>query len=44
MLSKLDKEFNFILPDYVIGFQNNPYKCSREISCIAKWNKEVLHR
>ncbi|XP_070162593.1 endoribonuclease Dicer isoform X3 [Polyergus mexicanus] len=43
-LSKLDKQYNFLLPDYVTGFQNNPYKHSREITCIAKWNKEVLHR
>lgn len=43
-LSKLDKQYNFLLPDYVIGFQNSPYKYSREVSCIAKWNKEVLDR
>ncbi|KAL6436316.1 hypothetical protein ACFW04_004692 [Cataglyphis niger] len=44
MLSKLDKQYNFLLPDYVIGFQNSPYKYSREVSCIAKWNKEVLDK
>ncbi|CAL1687755.1 unnamed protein product [Lasius platythorax] len=43
-LSKLDERYNFLSPDYVIGFQNNPYKYSREVSCIAKWNKEVLQR
>lgn len=44
-LSTLDKHnYGFLLPDYIIGFQNSPYKYSREVSCIAKWNKEVLQR
>ncbi|XP_025264753.1 endoribonuclease Dicer isoform X1 [Camponotus floridanus] len=43
-LSKLDQQYDFLSPDYVIGFQNNPYKYSREVACIAKWNKEVLQR
>ncbi|KYM88476.1 Endoribonuclease Dicer [Atta colombica] len=43
-LSAHDRRYNFLQPDYVIGFQNNPYKNTREISCIAKWNKEVLQR
>ncbi|XP_018354963.1 PREDICTED: endoribonuclease Dicer [Trachymyrmex septentrionalis] len=43
-LSAHDRRYNFLQPDYVIGFQNNPYKNTREVSCIAKWNKEVLQR
>ncbi|KYQ55277.1 Endoribonuclease Dicer [Trachymyrmex zeteki] len=43
-LSTHDRQYSFLQPDYVIGFQNNPYKNSREVSCIAKWNKEVLQR
>ncbi|XP_071570826.1 endoribonuclease Dicer [Temnothorax nylanderi] len=43
-LSTHDKQYSFLSPDYVLGFQNNPYKHSREVSCIAKWNKEVLQR
>ncbi|XP_025991526.1 endoribonuclease dcr-1 [Solenopsis invicta] len=44
ILSTRDKQYSFLLPDYVLGFQNNPYKNSKEVSCIAKWNKEVLQR
>ncbi|EGI69620.1 Endoribonuclease Dcr-1 [Acromyrmex echinatior] len=43
-LSAHDRRYSFLQPDYVIGFQNNPYKNTREVSCIAKWNKEVLQR
>ncbi|XP_072751991.1 endoribonuclease Dicer [Anoplolepis gracilipes] len=43
-LSKLDEKYSFLLPDYIVGFQNNPYKYSREVSCIATWNKQVLQR
>ncbi|XP_011693477.1 PREDICTED: endoribonuclease Dicer-like isoform X2 [Wasmannia auropunctata] len=43
-LSTQDKQYSFLLPDYVLGFQNNPYKNSKEVSCIANWNKKVLHR
>ncbi|XP_036140493.1 endoribonuclease Dicer isoform X2 [Monomorium pharaonis] len=43
-LAAHDTQYSFLSPDYVVGFQNNPYKNSREVSCIAKWNKEVLQR
>ncbi|XP_011871131.1 PREDICTED: endoribonuclease Dicer [Vollenhovia emeryi] len=45
ILSENDKQqYGFLVPDYVLGFQNSPYKHSREVACIAKWNKEVLQR
>ncbi|EZA61552.1 Endoribonuclease Dicer [Ooceraea biroi] len=44
VLSELDKRYSFLLPDYITGFQNNPFKNVREVSCVAKWNKEALHR
>ncbi|XP_011632113.1 endoribonuclease Dicer isoform X1 [Pogonomyrmex barbatus] len=43
-LSKHDERYSFLKPDYIIGFQNNPYKQSREVACIANWNKAALHR
>jgi len=44
ILSAHDKRYSFLLLDYVIGFQNNPYKSTKEICCVAKWNKEALKR
>ncbi|KAL0108749.1 hypothetical protein PUN28_014111 [Cardiocondyla obscurior] len=44
ILSANDAKYSFLLPEYVIGFQNNPYKNSREVTCIAKWNKDVLQK
>ncbi|XP_020280276.1 endoribonuclease Dicer [Pseudomyrmex gracilis] len=43
-LSAYDEQFSFLKPDYILGFQNNPYKQALESSYIAKWNKEVLKR
>ncbi|XP_076220926.1 endoribonuclease Dcr-2 isoform X2 [Nomia melanderi] len=43
-LSAHNKKFHFLKPDFMMGFSCDPYKCSRETSCISKWNKEVLHR
>ncbi|XP_076668388.1 endoribonuclease Dcr-2 isoform X2 [Andrena cerasifolii] len=43
-LSVYDGEFKFLQSDFLVGYSNNPYKNSREVLCIAKWNKEVLVR
>ncbi|KAG7196546.1 hypothetical protein KM043_018566 [Ampulex compressa] len=43
-LCECDKEYDFLMPDFVVGFSNNPYKNSVEALCITKWNKEVLLR
>ncbi|KAF7405409.1 hypothetical protein HZH66_004315 [Vespula vulgaris] len=39
-----DESYAFLLPDYIVGFNNSPYKNTKEILCISKWNREVLHR
>ncbi|XP_047345738.1 endoribonuclease Dicer isoform X1 [Vespa velutina] len=39
-----DERYKFLLPDYTIGFNNNPYKNYKEVLCMSKWNREVLHR
>ncbi|XP_018402854.1 PREDICTED: endoribonuclease Dicer [Cyphomyrmex costatus] len=44
ILSEHDEQYSFLKPDYVVGFQNDPYKNSKEVTCIAKWNKQVLQR
>ncbi|KAI4489336.1 hypothetical protein M0802_011205 [Mischocyttarus mexicanus] len=43
-LNTYDEEYKFLIPDYVIGFNNNPFKNSKEVLCSSKWNKEVLQR
>ncbi|XP_014473379.1 PREDICTED: endoribonuclease Dicer [Dinoponera quadriceps] len=43
-LSEHDEQYSFLLPDYIIGCQNNPYKNTREVLCLAKWQKEVMQR
>ncbi|XP_076280664.1 endoribonuclease Dcr-2 isoform X2 [Lasioglossum baleicum] len=43
-LSEHDESFKFLQPDYVVGTSNDPYKNSKEVLCISKWNKEVLCR
>ncbi|XP_031782799.1 endoribonuclease Dicer [Nasonia vitripennis] len=41
-LSSCDEDFQFLKPQYMVGYSNNPYKNARETVCIAKWNDEVL--
>ncbi|XP_012287234.1 endoribonuclease Dicer [Orussus abietinus] len=41
-LHESDNDYKFLLPEYVIGYSNNPFKNSREVLCISKWNKESL--
>ncbi|XP_015599757.1 endoribonuclease Dicer isoform X2 [Cephus cinctus] len=43
-LHRLDKQYEFLLPEFIVGFSNDPYKNAREILCISKWNREVLLR
>ncbi|KAI4478811.1 hypothetical protein M0804_011557 [Polistes exclamans] len=43
-LHATDEEYKFLIPDYVVGFNNDPFKNSKEVLCISKWNKEVLQR
>ncbi|KAG7209737.1 hypothetical protein KM043_011367 [Ampulex compressa] len=43
-LCEYNKEYNFLIPDFVVGFSNNPYKNAVEALCISKWNKEILLR
>ncbi|XP_043502989.1 endoribonuclease Dicer isoform X2 [Polistes fuscatus] len=43
-LHATDEEYKFLIPDYVVGFSNNPFKNSKEVLCVSKWNKEVLQR
>ncbi|KAK2580644.1 hypothetical protein KPH14_007750 [Odynerus spinipes] len=39
-----DERYKFLCPDYIVGYNNNPYKEIKEVLCMSKWNTEVLHR
>lgn len=41
-LSKCNPEFQHIKPDYIVGFNNNPYNSTRESLFISKKNKQVI--
>ncbi|KOC68324.1 Endoribonuclease dcr-1 [Habropoda laboriosa] len=43
-LCECDEEYKFLQPDYVTGYNRNPYSTSRELLCLSKWNNEALHR
>ncbi|CAK9806078.1 Endoribonuclease Dicer [Anthophora quadrimaculata] len=43
-LCKHNEEYKFLQPEYITGYQNNPYNSTREILCLSKWNNEALHR
>ncbi|XP_067000048.2 endoribonuclease Dcr-2 [Anabrus simplex] len=43
-LNKYDEDFDFLKADFIVGFQNNPYKCTREGPMEKKWNTEALYR
>ncbi|XP_043279610.1 endoribonuclease Dicer isoform X2 [Venturia canescens] len=43
-LQKLNEQYSFLVPDYILGYTNNPYKNPREALCLSKWNKEALLR
>lgn len=43
-LSNYDDQYSFLLPDFVTGCNNSPYKNSREIVCSIKWQREVMQR
>lgn len=40
-LSKIE-EFNYIKPEFIVGFQSNPYNPTREGLFVAKQNKKIL--
>ncbi|XP_044009238.1 endoribonuclease Dicer-like [Aphidius gifuensis] len=37
-----NEDFNFLKPDYMTGYSNDPYKNVPESMCIAKWNNATL--
>ncbi|KAJ8678833.1 hypothetical protein QAD02_014620 [Eretmocerus hayati] len=41
-LSSANENFNFLKPEYMVGYNNDPYRNPREQLCLTKWNKEVL--
>ncbi|CAK9800088.1 Endoribonuclease Dicer [Anthophora plagiata] len=43
-LCKYNEEYKFLRPDYITGYQNNPYNSTKELLCLSKWNNEALHR
>ncbi|EFN79336.1 Endoribonuclease dcr-1 [Harpegnathos saltator] len=43
-LSMHDDQYHFLLPDFIVGCHNSPYKNTREVLCLAKWQKEVMQR
>ncbi|XP_015183335.1 PREDICTED: endoribonuclease Dicer isoform X2 [Polistes dominula] len=43
-LHATDEEYKFLIPDYMVGYNKNPFKNSKEVLCNSKWNKEVLQR
>lgn len=43
-LHQVNEEFEFLKPEFMVGYNNDPYKNSKEIMCISKWNQDVLRR
>ncbi|XP_066584904.1 endoribonuclease Dcr-2 isoform X2 [Prorops nasuta] len=43
-LSLNDEDYAFLVPDFIIGYNNDPYKSSREGLCHAKWNRNAMKR
>ncbi|XP_051160014.1 endoribonuclease Dicer-like [Leptopilina boulardi] len=43
-LNQSVEEFKFLIPEYMVGFNNDPFKNAKETMCIAKWNQDVLRR
>lgn len=41
-LSNCNPEFKHIKPDYIVGYNNNPYNATRENLFITKKNKQVI--
>ncbi|XP_023246881.1 endoribonuclease Dicer [Copidosoma floridanum] len=43
-LGSADLESKFILPEFIVGYNNDPYKNPGELECLARWNKQALAR
>lgn len=41
-LSECDPEFSYLKPDYIVGFNNNPFNSTREGLFVLKKNKQVI--
>jgi hypothetical protein len=43
-LKKADEDFHHINPDFIVGFNNNPFNDTREGTLEKKWGKECIMR
>uniref|UniRef100_A0A1B6DNE2 Uncharacterized protein n=1 Tax=Clastoptera arizonana TaxID=38151 RepID=A0A1B6DNE2_9HEMI len=43
-LKTMDKRYQNIKPDFIVGFNANPFKDTREGHLKKKWNREVLNK
>jgi hypothetical protein len=43
-LKEADSDFSHIIPDFIVGFNNNPFNVTREGALEKKWLQECVKR
>jgi hypothetical protein len=43
-LKAADSDFDHINPDFIVGFNNNPFNDTREGALEKKWNQDCINR
>ncbi|PNF18314.1 hypothetical protein B7P43_G14501 [Cryptotermes secundus] len=43
-LKEADSDFDYINPDFIVGFNNNPFNDTREGALEKKWNRDCMRR